>query len=115
MSGRAESLLVVKSSEKLTVEQAERIRSFSSPLAEKMGMQVAICDASMDIGIASDLAPTLNRLLEEQVQTNQLLLLLIDALSEEDSDTDAEPKTYMDGTHVVYQPSTGLSGPPGDE
>lgn len=98
MSEHAESLLVVKSSEKLTVEQAERIRSFSIPLAEKMGMQVAICDASMDIGIASDLAPTLNRLLEEQVQTNQLLMMLIEAMGEEDADPDDEPVTYMDGT-----------------
>lgn len=115
MSGRAESLLVVKSSERLTVEQMELIRSLSSPLAEKMGMQLAICGEGMDIGIASDLAPALNRLLEEQRQTNQLLLLLIDALSEEGSDPDAEPKTYMDGTPVGYQPSTSLSEPPGDE
>lgn len=115
MSGRAESLLLVKVSERLTVEQMERIRSCISPLAEKMGMQLAICDEGMDIGIASDLAPTLNRLLEEQVQTNQLLMMLIEAMGEEDADPDDEPVTYMDGTPVGYQPSTGLSGPPGDE
>lgn len=100
MSEHAESLLVVKSSERLTVEQMELIRSFSSPLAEKMGMQLAICGEGMDIGIASDLAPALNRLLEEQVQTNQLLLLLTKALSEEGGDEDQDPQTYMDGAQV---------------
>lgn len=99
MSERAESLLVVKSSEKLTVEQMELIRSFSSRLAEKMGMQLAVCDEGIDIGIASDLAPTLNRLLEEQRKTNQLLVLLIEAMVQEDN-PDAEPLTYMDGSPV---------------
>lgn len=100
MTERAESLLVVKSSERLTVEQMELIRSFSSPLAEKMGMQLAICDEGMDIGIASDLAPTLNRLLEEQRKTNQLLLMLIEAMGEEGGDEDQEPTRYIDGTSI---------------
>lgn len=100
MSGRAESLLVVKVSERLTVEQMARIRSCISPLAEKMGMQLAVCDEGMDIGIASDLAPTLNRLLEEQRQTNQLLLMLIEAMGEEGGDEDQEPQTYLDGSQV---------------
>lgn len=110
-----ESILVVKCSKKLTLEQAELIKSYGGPLAEKMGMQLAICDEGMDIGITPDLAPTLNRLLEEQRQTNQLLMMLIEAMGEEDPDSDDEPQTYMDGTPVGYQPSTGLSGPPGDE
>lgn len=100
MSEHVESILVVKSSKKLTGEQMELIRSLSSPLAEKMGMQLAVCDEGMDIGIASDLAPTLNRLLEEQRQTNQLLLLLIEAMGEEEGGLDAEPLTYMDGSPV---------------
>lgn len=100
MGEHAQSLLVVKSSKKLTVEQMELLRRSSSPLAEKMGMQLAVCDESMDIGIASDLSPTLNRLLEEQVQTNQLILLLIKALSEEGGDEDQEHQTYMDGAPV---------------
>lgn len=100
MSEHAQSLLVVKSSKKLTVEQMELIRRSSSPLTEKIGMQLAVCDESMDIGIASDLAPTLNRLLEEQLQTNQLLLLLIKALSEEVVGEDQEPQNYMNGTPV---------------
>ena len=48
-----------------------------------------------------DLLPTLTLMLEEQRQTNQLLLLLIGAMGEEDSDPDDEPVTYMDGTPVV--------------
>lgn len=39
-------------------------------------------------------------ILEEQRQTNQLLTLLIDVLSEAEGDPDAEPTTYMDGTPI---------------
>lgn len=42
----------------------------------------------------------LAELLEEQRRTNELLLLLIQALAEEGQDPDAMPPTYMDGTPV---------------
>ena len=42
----------------------------------------------------------LQRMLEEQRQTNQLLLMLIEAMGEEESDPDDEPVTYMDGTSI---------------
>lgn len=42
----------------------------------------------------------LEQLLIEQRRTNQLLLMLIDAMGQEDSDPDAEPKTYMDGSPI---------------
>ena len=41
----------------------------------------------------------LTQLLEEQRKTNRLLLMLVEALSEE-SEQDEEPRTYMDGTKV---------------
>ena len=41
----------------------------------------------------------LAQILEEQRKTNQLLLMLIEAMGEE-PDPDAEPRTYMDGTRV---------------
>ena len=41
----------------------------------------------------------LTQLLEEQRKTNQLLLMLIEAMGEE-ADPDAEPVTYMDGRPV---------------
>ncbi|MHC3750704.1 hypothetical protein ACYKDZ_17690 [Stutzerimonas stutzeri] len=41
----------------------------------------------------------LTQLLEEQRKTNQLLLMLIEAMGD-DADQDAEPITYMDGTRV---------------
>ena len=47
-----------------------------------------------------DLLQTLTLMLEEQRQTNQLLLMLIEAMGEEDSDQDDEPVTYMDGKPV---------------
>jgi hypothetical protein len=40
------------------------------------------------------------QLLEEQRKTNQLLLMLIEAMGEGEADPDAEPVTYMDGTKV---------------
>lgn len=39
--------------------------------------------------------------LEEQRKTNQLLLMLIEAMGEEESDPDDEPLTYMDGSPRV--------------
>lgn len=41
----------------------------------------------------------LTQLLEEQRKTNQLLLMLVEALSQE-ADQDEEPRTYMDGSRV---------------
>ena len=41
----------------------------------------------------------LTQLLEEQRKTNQLLLMLIEAMGE-DGDPDDVPVTYMDGTRV---------------
>ena len=40
------------------------------------------------------------KLLAQARQTNQLLLMLIEAMGEEEVDPDAEPKTYMDGSLV---------------
>ncbi|MCJ0972692.1 hypothetical protein MST27_04840 [Pseudomonas sp. PS1] len=42
----------------------------------------------------------LTQLLEEQRKTNQLLLMLVEALAQEDADPDAVPATYMDGSRV---------------
>lgn len=42
----------------------------------------------------------LTKILEEQRKTNQLLLMLVEALSDEGDDPDAQPDTYMDGTKV---------------
>lgn len=42
----------------------------------------------------------LAQILEEQRKTNQLLLMLIEAMGQEEADPDDEPVTYMDGTKV---------------
>lgn len=39
-------------------------------------------------------------LLEEQRKTNHLLLMLIQAMGEDEQDPDAMPLTYMDGSPV---------------
>jgi len=41
----------------------------------------------------------LTQILEEQRKTNQLLMMLVEALSEE-TEQDEEPRTYMDGSRV---------------
>lgn len=41
----------------------------------------------------------LTQILEEQRKTNQLMLMLVEALSEE-SEQDEQPRTYMDGSRV---------------
>ncbi|MFG3451173.1 hypothetical protein [Stutzerimonas stutzeri] len=40
----------------------------------------------------------LTQILEEQRKTNQLLLMLIEAMGQEEADPDDEPARYMDGT-----------------
>ena len=38
------------------------------------------------------------QMLEEQRRTNKILLMLVEALSQDDSNPDAEPVTYLDGS-----------------
>ena len=43
----------------------------------------------------------LSQMLQEQRKTNELLMLLVEAMAEEDEeDPDSEPMRYMDGTPV---------------
>lgn len=49
----------------------------------------------------------LEGILEEQRKTNQLLMMLIEALSEEEEDPDAQPMRYMDGSPVAAQRDLG--------
>jgi len=43
----------------------------------------------------------LSQMLQEQRKTNELLLMLVEAMAEEaEEDPDAEPMRYMDGTPV---------------
>lgn len=42
----------------------------------------------------------LTQILEEQRKTNQLLMMLIEAMGQEDADPDDVPVTYMDGSRV---------------
>lgn len=42
----------------------------------------------------------MTQILHEQRKTNELLVMLIEALSESEDDPDAEPMTYMDGSPV---------------
>ncbi len=43
----------------------------------------------------------LTQILEEQRKTNQLMLMLIEAMGQEETDPDDEPARYMDGTKVI--------------
>lgn len=42
----------------------------------------------------------LQEMRDEQRKTNELLVMLIEAMAEADGGMDAEPKTYMDGSLV---------------
>lgn len=42
----------------------------------------------------------LAQILEEQRKTNQILLMLVEAMGQEEADPDDEPATYMDGSPV---------------
>ena len=42
----------------------------------------------------------LQEIRDEQRKTNELLMMLVEAMAEDDGDMDAEPTRYMDGTPV---------------
>ena len=101
MKDQDESLLVVRAKGRLTLEQMNNIQSLLTPIAEKMGITPLVVDEGLDVGVHSDIRPLLEEQLVEQRQTNQLLLMLIEAMGEEDSDPGDEAQTYMDGTPVA--------------
>ncbi|MFC0710701.1 hypothetical protein [Azorhizophilus paspali] len=49
----------------------------------------------------------MEQLLLEQRRTNQLLLMLIEALGESESDPDAEPVHYLDGSSIHLRSADG--------
>ena len=49
---------------------------------------------------AKEREDTLSLILQEQRKTNELLVMLIEAMAEADGDMDAEPTHYMDGSPV---------------
>lgn len=46
-------------------------------------------------------AHLMTEMLEEQRKTNQLLAILIEVLTDEDSDSDDTPATYLDGSPLA--------------
>ncbi|RON90364.1 hypothetical protein [Pseudomonas fluorescens] len=65
--------------------------------------QVLISPEQMKViaGREQEFLSILRQQLQEQMKTNELLVTLIQALSDEQvDDDDAEPLTYMDGTPV---------------
>lgn len=100
------SLMFLATHKTLTREQRAALESAQpsdlAALAESMGMRVVVYKKGVDARPRErmDLLPALTLMLEEQRQTNQLLLMLIEAMGEE-AGPDAEPLTYMDGSPRV--------------
>lgn len=93
-------LLVIKSSSPLSSEQREVCRRAFEPLAEQLGVMCTVLEGGLDAEVHRDNCPLLTQIVEEQRKTNQLLLMLIEAMGQEDADPDDEPATYMDGSPV---------------
>ena len=98
MSGRSKSLLVVKHEKVLVPEIRVALNGHLESLAERLGFECILMDGGLDAELYSDLAPLLEKQLEQQQETNRLLGALVSALSEEDEDPDAERQNYMDGS-----------------
>lgn len=99
MSDSRKVLLVVKAEQILKPEQRAALFAEASALAERLGAEVMIADGGMDAGLRSDIAPLVQRQIELQQETNQLLEALVMALAEE-ADPDAPQLMYMDGSPV---------------
>lgn len=88
MSDSRKVLLVIKAEQILKPEQRAALFAEASALAERL-----------DAGLHSDIAPLVQRQIELQQETNQLLEALVMALAEE-ADPDAPQLMYMDGSPV---------------
>lgn len=115
MKEQDKSFVAMKAKGIVSKEQYARLKELAETASDKIGMPVLVVDEPVDVGMHQDLAPKLKSILEEQRKTNQLLMMLIESMAEYDSVANAEPQYYLDGTPMGYHPSTGLSGPPGDE
>lgn len=101
MSDSGKSLLVVKADERLSPERREYLLQALKPVADSLNLVPLIAESGLDVGIHSDIKPLIEKQIGIQKQTNHLLMMLIDALSEDDElDEEGEPLTYLDGTPV---------------
>ena len=99
MSDSRKGLLVVKTEQLLCPEVRAALTNHLEAMADRLGVEMLIADGGLDAGLYRDLAPMLERQIELQQETNQLLEALVIALAEE-ADPDAPPLTYMDGSPV---------------
>ncbi len=100
MNDQNKSLLVLTCSQVLRAEQRRSVQEVLNPLADSMGMKAIALDGGMDIGIHSDIKPLIEAQLAEQKKTNELLLMLIQAMAEDEGMEDQMPSAYMDGTPI---------------
>lgn len=94
------SLLVVTTERDLSKEWIERFREQITPVCDELGLKAMVMDGGLSAGIHSDIAPLIRQQIEEQRKTNQLLLALIEAMAEDDTDMGDGPSVYMDGSKV---------------
>ncbi len=95
----SKSLLVIKADRALSREHHELLKKMVAPIAERCGCEVLVADECLDVGIHSDIKPLIEQQLIEQRKTNELLMTLIEALSEDqDIDEDQQPVRHLDGT-----------------
>lgn len=99
---QSKSLLLIKSSKMMTQEFYQRLKEITTPIAERCGCEVLIADESFDASIHSDIKPLIEEQLSEQRKTNELLLMLIEALAEDQGvdDEEGQPARHLDGTPV---------------
>ena len=93
MSEHAESPLKTENNLPLTEEQVRQLKEIWSSNFGKIS-HGPLMPVPFDAGKS-----VFESILEEQQKTNQLLLMLIQALAEEQNDMQ-EPITYMDGSSV---------------
>lgn len=100
MSEQNKSLLAIKLQQKITSEQRKHILEAVTPVAKSMGMKPLVLDGGIDVGIHSDIKPLIERQLVLQQQTNELLLMLVDAIAgdEDEAGDEAMPPVYLDGS-----------------
>lgn len=90
--------MFLKIEKPLTREQMEMLSDQWRKHCESVGMYGCVIHAGMSVEVDRNYGPKLDALIEEQRKTNQILLMLVEALAEEEDRESQEPGVYLDGT-----------------
>lgn len=101
----SKSLLVLSTQDHLNESQLRLLKEYGQTVADSMGMSFAVLPGGVKAAVHSDIRDLVEAMKAQAAAIAALAesnMLLIEAVAQdgEDSDPDAAPRTYMDGSPV---------------